>query len=100
MRRLIWECAGTLGTHPGPFTLFELLEMRRGRLRDYWDGVATIANRLFSKTPVRNPFLPQKVVPFSNDGLAALRDRYSSASKSRSGNEEVNDARNHESEKE
>lgn len=34
--RMVWQCAGVLGVHPGPYTLRQLLAMSEARSRSDW----------------------------------------------------------------
>ena len=43
---MIWELAGVLGVHPGPFSLRELFAMMTARRMHTWDWVTRICNRI------------------------------------------------------
>lgn len=64
---MIWELAGVLGVHPGPFSLRELFAMMTARRMHTWDWVTRICNRIRPEVPMTNPFrhTAPEVMPFN-----------------------------------
>lgn len=70
IEKLIWQFAGIVGVHPGPFTLRQLVMMADGCGRSAWARTSLLAaplwNQLRDPKKRRDPFTPDDFNPYAD----------------------------------
>lgn len=75
--RLIWHLAGTVGVHPAPFTLRQLLAMAEGRNRAAWLHTSAVIAMLVNthRDPKKTPVPSSKFDPYAATRVGRVREQ-------------------------